>query len=97
MAVVATAASEGAGTRALPAGARYYERPAHRCVADRPVTVYCPHGRTAATRRRSFPAGTTLHRAWPDVVRWVESRVGSEPTVTVLHRGSSRFGGHRSS
>ena len=87
VAVVATAASEGAGYHALyQPGARYYERPAHRYVADRPVTVYCPHGR-AADLPPSFPAGTTLHRAWADVVRWVESRVGLEPTVTVFTEG----------
>jgi hypothetical protein len=50
------------------------------------VTVYCPHGRTADLPP-SFPAGTTLHRAWPDVVRWVESRVGPEPSVTVFAEG----------
>ena len=87
VAVVATAASEGAGYHALyQPGARYYERPAHRYVADRPVTVYCPHGR-AADLPPSFPAGTTLHRAWADVVRWVETRVGPEPTVTVFSEG----------
>ena len=50
------------------------------------MTVYCPHGR-AADLPPSFPAGTTLHRAWADVVRWVETRVGPEPTVTVFSEG----------
>ena len=87
VAVVSTAASEGAGYHALyQPGARYYHRPAHRYVADRPVTVYCPHGR-AADLPPSFPAGTTLHRAWADVVGWVEARVGPEPALTVFTEG----------
>jgi hypothetical protein len=87
VAVVATAASEGPGYHALyQPGARYYERPAHRYVADRPVTVYCPHGR-AVDLPPSFPAGTALHRGWPDVVRWVEARVGREPSLTVFTEG----------
>jgi nickel-dependent lactate racemase len=87
VAVVATAASEGPGYHALyQPGARYYERPAHRYVADRPVTVYCPHGR-AVDLPPSFPAGTALHRGWPDVVRWVEARVGRKPSLTVFTEG----------
>ena len=87
VAVVATASSEGPGYHALyQPGARFYQRPANRFVADRPVTVYCPHGR-ATDLPPSFPAGTTLHREWADVVRWVEGRVGPEPSVTVFTEG----------
>jgi len=52
-------------------------------LAQRPIVLFCPHGRTADLPP-SLPTGTVCCREWPEVVRWVEARVGPSPTLTVF-------------
>jgi hypothetical protein len=88
VAVITTAASEGPGYHALAGpGGRMSQRSAHPLLAQRPVILFCPHGRTADLPP-SLPAGTVCCREWSEVVRWVEARVGRSPSMTVFTEGS---------
>jgi len=87
VAVIATAASEGPGYHALAGpGGRMSQRSAHPLLAQRPIVLFCPHGRTADLPP-SLPAGTVCCREWPEVVRWVEARVGPSPSLTAFTEG----------
>jgi nickel-dependent lactate racemase len=87
VAVITTAASEGPGYHALAGpGGRMSQRSAHPLLAQRPIILFCPHGRTADLPP-SLPAGTACCREWPEVVRWVEARVGTSPSLTVFTEG----------
>lgn len=87
VAVITTAASEGPGYHALAGpGGRMSRRLPHPLLAARPIILFCPHGRTADLPP-SFPAGTVCCREWPEVVRWVEARVGPAPSLTVFTEG----------
>ncbi len=87
VAVITTAASEGPGYHALAGpGGRMSGRLPHPLLAERPIVLFCPHGRTADLPP-SFPIGTVCCREWPEVVRWVEARVGPAPSLTVFTEG----------
>jgi len=82
--VITTAASEGSGYHALYGpGGRLFVRDPNPRLTQHPVAVFCPHGRTADLPP-SLPEKTPCFRAWSEIVRWAEERVGSSPTVTVL-------------